>query len=385
MLVCLASGASFSRGPNTDRGSPVWHKAIVPVLKRDNGLNAVLIDSNRAGVVFFDEDRLVVYAVDQEIGQLSSRRSPEISSPFRLNIWIVDVSSGAIQAHRDVGTRIYDSSVQVAGGTLLVKTAGTVRAYSPDLAKSHDVPLALDPNVRLLMTVSPTGKTIMLDRPPKKYLLGEMNHVDVLDARSFEIRYSWKESPLLGQSYSISDQAIAAKRDDSIEVADFATGKWVRVGIPSGVCFAQNIPTFCNDDELVYSCDKFIVASTTGKILMEDAFRKGDGASGKTATARNGRFVAVSIDTIKISKHIFTEAHWGVVDTHINVYDLSLRRSVASIEVKPLPKNDYDLALSPSGSKLALLNDRDVSVYELSPSVLNSSTSDPPATLKGGN
>jgi hypothetical protein len=35
------------------------------------------------------------------------------------------------------------------------------------------------------------------------------------------------------------------------------------------------------------------------------------------------------------------------------------------VDVAPLPRNDYDFALSPDGAKLAVLNDRTVSVYSV--------------------
>jgi len=36
---------------------------------------------------------------------------------------------------------------------------------------------------------------------------------------------------------------------------------------------------------------------------------------------------------------------------------------VLTLDVKPLPKVDFDFALSPDGSKLAILNDRNVTVF----------------------
>ena len=76
----------------------------------------------------------------------------------------------------------------------------------------------------------------------------------------------------------------------------------------------------------------------------------------------NGRFVAVSLDTIEVKKHFLAESSQRVTATHIVVYDLILKKQILTVNVNPLPKNDYDFALSPDGSKLAVLNDRKVSV-----------------------
>lgn len=44
------------------------------------------------------------------------------------------------------------------------------------------------------------------------------------------------------------------------------------------------------------------------------------------------------------------------------MYDLLQKKRILFVNIDPLPKNDYDFALSPDGSKLAILNDRNVSV-----------------------
>jgi hypothetical protein len=83
----------------------------------------------------------------------------------------------------------------------------------------------------------------------------------------------------------------------------------------------------------------------------------------KTAVAQNGQFAAISLDTVEQKKHFFTEPSSRLTAMQIAVYDLTLKKRVLTVDVAPLPKNDYDFALSPDGSKLAVLNDRKVSVY----------------------
>jgi len=53
------------------------------------------------------------------------------------------------------------------------------------------------------------------------------------------------------------------------------------------------------------------------------------------------------------------------VSTHLVLYDLHLRKRVLNLNITPLPELDYDFALSPDGSKLAVLNVRNVSVYSV--------------------
>jgi hypothetical protein len=55
---------------------------------------------------------------------------------------------------------------------------------------------------------------------------------------------------------------------------------------------------------------------------------------------------------------------------------------VLTAEVSPLPKRDYDFSLSPDGSKLAILNDRKVSVYSVP---IQSTEKTDTVDLKNGN
>jgi len=122
------------------------------------------------------------------------------------------------------------------------------------------------------------------------------------------------------------------------------------------------MPTLYSDKQLVYGCDKFTATSTDGHVLMTDSFPTGDASSGKTTVAQAGRFVAISVDTTKVKTNLLSEPSVRITATHIVVYDLVLKKRVLTVSVEPLPKNDYDFALSPDGSKLAILNDRNVSV-----------------------
>ena len=47
------------------------------------------------------------------------------------------------------------------------------------------------------------------------------------------------------------------------------------------------------------------------------------------------------------------------------VYDLMLKKSIYSATIFPLPMYYYDFALSPDGSRLAILNDRTVLVCQI--------------------
>ena len=181
---------------------------------------------------------------------------------------------------------------------------------------------------------------------------------------TMKIRYSWNESPPLYHHYSISDKEMAAVNlvRNFIEVAEFGTSRWTRVAEPQGHCASMNMPTLYTNRQFVYGCDKLIAMSTEGHILMTDPFAKGQVSSDKTAVARDVAIVAASLNTFETKNRLLAETQVSITTTQIAVYDLTLKRRILTVNVDPLPKNDYDFALSPDGSKLAILNDRRVSV-----------------------
>jgi hypothetical protein len=105
------------------------------------------------------------------------------------------------------------------------------------------------------------------------------------------------------------------------------------------------------------------LSSIDGRVLVTDQFDTGENLSGGPKISKDGQVVALSLNTIQIARKILAEPSEVPVATRVAVYDLSLRKRILTINVSPLPKNDYDFALSPSGSKLAILSDRQVSVY----------------------
>jgi hypothetical protein len=282
--------------------------------------------------------------------------------------------------------------VHVTSGGVLVKTGGIVRLYSSDLAEARDLPIALDPNARIKTSVSASGRTIMLDRLPAKNLNSFSDHFDVFDASTLTSRYSWNQSPPLYGAYSISDKGIVTSRTHGkiVVSTEFGSSKWkVLLDDPHSPCIVDR-PTLVTDELLVVHCKDLIVLTTAGETYTLPIVRDSpenvqtaicepyDGRIGdKTVVASGGRFVAMSLINIRVEKHLLTEPRVCLTGMDVAVYDLSLKKRVLTATIDPLPKNDYDLALSPDGSKLAILNDRKVSVFSARMNSIGSGGEDP--------
>jgi len=308
---------------------PLWSKEVVPDLSRSRIFGrSLLLDSNRTGLVFLDDKQLFAYAVDHDLGQLSSRDSPEISSPFRLHLWLLDANSGNVVLTKDWGTRVHESDVRVTSGGVLVRTGETLQLYSRDFTQIQDV--ALPPpghNSVLIISVSASGRTLMANQIHQKL---NVSHLEVFDGGTLKQRFSWDQVPALYHNYSISDDGVAATSFNSrrIVAAEFGDKSWKVVADTNGFCAGGNVPTLVTNEWFVSGCNALSLMSIDGRVLMADFFASGETPSGKTAVAQGGRFVAVSLDSKTVTKHLLTEASVRLTGTRIAVYDLFQKKRI---------------------------------------------------------
>jgi hypothetical protein len=365
ILLWSAALVFGAQGTPADCESPIWSAEVLPELALGRRDVPGFRDTRHAGLVFWNDSRLIVFQVDERVVRTPSRTIAERVRPFLLRLLLLDPASGKVTLRKEERTRLQEAAVFATAGGLLVKTGPPMELYSPDLAQQRDLPLHFARNSGIVVSVSPTGETIMfndvLEDPSREF----HSHFTVLDARTLKVRYSWDQSLPLYHSYSISDRGIAAVFFDSdlIAVSEFGRNWWTPVGKPFGHCFSQNMPTLYSDQELAYGCDRLVATSTDGQVLMTDVFPRPDSSSGKTAVAQGGRFIAVSVDTEKTKFDLLgLESYLRITAIHIRVYDMALKKQLLTVAVNPLPRKHYDFALSPDGSRLAVLNDRRVSV-----------------------
>jgi len=364
-MLALAGGILLaSQTKARDCDSPLWSAEVLVEPGSAPGSGAHVSDSSRAGIVFLNDKEIVVYEAGHDTTGPSSRAVREDLNPFSLRLSLIDSASGKLKSSNEQRMRTQESEVFVIAAGLLVKTGGRLALYSADLIQHRDVPFPLDRNSRFSVTVSASGKTIMLNEVLQNSSESLYSHFEVLDAGTLTLRYSWNASPPLYHHYSISDQLIAAVdfNRHAIVVSDFGSASWRVVGKESGICAGENIPTLFNDKDFFYGCDKFIAMSSDGQSLATEAFPNGETSTTNTAVAQHAPFVSVSVNAVEMKRHLLAESRATVTATHILVYDLATKTRVLTVNVQPLPNYHFDFALSPDGSKLAILNDRRASV-----------------------
>lgn len=349
---------------------PLWSAEVLPedFTPIRNPLAAMVIQRDQPGIVFIDDNRIVVYEVEST-GSLSSRASPDISSSFQLHASILSSDAGLLISTKNWPTRAHYSSIQAAAGGLAVRTSDKLTLVSKDFGKIAVFTL---PNLdRCMLTISATQRTILSNCLSNEL---KISRFDILDGNTLQLKYSWSESPPLYRSYSVTDTGIVASdlSQPALIFSKFASRGWDRIVKSTKTC--PNLPLIAADNWIFTECrdlslekhSTLMLSSMDGQVLMTDQFDKGENLSDGARISKNEQFVAFSLDTSSVERKILSEPSEHRVATHIAVYALDdLKKRILTIGVSPLPKDDYDFALSPDGAKLAVLTDRRVSVYSV--------------------
>ncbi len=374
LIICFAWVRADQTPPES--APPIWS---AEVLRKETGalrdrnliasIMAQMSPHNSPGVIFLDDARLIAYEVEAA-EKLSSRENPDISSAFQLHASVIDAATGAFLFTKDWGgARSHDSSIQVTTGGILVRTGDVLRILAsdfteirrltfPDSSNRHD-PMHCDQRI---ISVSPTRKTLMLNCYNTTL---HFSHLDVWDGNTFRQVRAWSEAPLVHR-YSISDVGIATADSNQQHVlfTEFGTGRWESVGRSFEVgCVSLTV--FLNINVLAKSgCNELSLLTVEGKVLMTDHPEKHETlGEDKIAVARGGAVLAASLVQGKGGGFFDTDVRRTRMG--VAVYNSSLKKRVVTVNVDPLPKKHYDFALSPDGSKLAILNDRKVLVYSV--------------------
>jgi len=302
----------------------------------------------------------------------------------------LDARTGKLLLERDWGTRLHSTEVQVTEGGVLVKTGpgGIMRSYSPDFGQARDLPVAQDPKGDYVTSVSASGRSIAVshyfEKDHNRHIF--VSRIDVLDASSLKVRFSWDQYPPYFH-LSMSDESFATEHNGVVALRDFGSADRSKVlaaaqgelkeGCPAG----STGPKVVSDEAIVLrDCKEVLLLTTAGQSYSLDPFN-GYGSTApegpcrpynskvfaKVAVASDGaRIVALTLPSIKVKKPLLAEARTCLDGLEVAVYDLVLKKRILRLDVDSLPKRNYELALSPDGSSLAVLNDRNVSVYSVS-------------------
>jgi hypothetical protein len=324
----------------------------------------------RTSLLFLDNSTIVGTFITQEGANpsLSSRDSSDPNQPLRLRAIFLDADTGKVRS-----TQAWPSESRLAGivtandGRFVTQTGTTVTLYSSDAKELKK--LSLPPPPQNLngwnAHPSPTGKNILFENSdwrttsPKSWIW--------VNADDLQIVRSWKEEQ--SGRVEISDSTIAMTTcmfpeyhcDPSLKVRGLAT-EWKTIAPIEKLGWVW-APQFVDSETLFLPGMPWKLLQTDGKTVFTESAPFG--GSMAITSASGQRFVVPFFQSKGGVAALDIGAH-GELKT-ISVYDAPFHaRSYKLGMIGPKIKDQgTQLALSPDGSKLAILYDESVYLFQL--------------------
>jgi hypothetical protein len=300
-------------------------------------------NSPAAGVDFLDENSLIVYTVCHVNIALSLRDRFQATDSNHLKAIILDAATGAVKQRFDWPTHGHRSSVRVL--------------HSGQLLLCRD---------NLLQTLTPEGKVlnslqILKVRVYDQFLVVTSPAIDAMTVTEIT---STPEGSLIAAGTAVLDsrnlQALARWRDAG-QVWSLAASESTVVGTSQSRP-SQFRPIFLTNSEFAAQTGDYVsLFTSSGELAAKIDRLNGRG----TIVSRDGNVLA-AVWAPSASFNPETEfSPFGGAGA--DVYEVAPLRRIASVTFRPTPGPGFDVALSPGGSKLAVIDRLKLTVFAVTP------------------
>jgi hypothetical protein len=321
---------------------------------------------------FLDDNRIVAtFVIREGKPSLSSREALDASSALRLRAIFLDAASGQI-----TGTLSWPTSSRFARiiatheGRFVTQTGSGLTLYSADLTEVRKLAL---PATEASWTShsSPTGKNIL-------FLSGGLGTISPVpwvwvDADKLQVVLSWEDART--GWIGISDDKIAMTTctwfhecEPGLRVRGLATPwKTIVPTLPTYEPRTTPRPQFVNDDRLLLLGPHAELVRTDGTVVfVEKQFSGGCWSDGVLPSAVGSRFV---VPACKLKGKVSAlDVGGSQLLQRIFLYDVPFDRTSFVLDVEgPAVKGLTQFAVSPDGTRLAILNDEALEVLQLPP------------------
>jgi hypothetical protein len=298
-----------------------------------------------------------------------TRRGDEANSPLWLRAIFLDVATGQVTATRNWPS---DSRagyvVATTEGRIVTQTGDNLTLYDEELQKIASIKLPpSSPSVEWAVHPSLTGKSILLSliHPELKPKLLSWKW---LETGTFKLTRSWDGQPV--GNISITDGEIAISTGcerldcEKLQIRGLDSD-WKMIGPGGGEA------TFVSEDMLYlrgfpnWNSPARLVRINGETIFVENEPSELGIPEGRPVVASEAeRFVVPSLRTEGAHPSLDVDGH--IVLKGFSVYDLTSPTQPHRFAVKgPTIKDDMAFAISPNGSKVAVLCNQAVEVFNL--------------------
>jgi hypothetical protein len=317
--------------------------------------------------LWFTEENTIAATFVVRDGESSTKlpRREDANLPLRLQVEFLDATTGRIKAKANWPSEsAYALIVAAHDGKFITQTGSRFTLYGPDLTEFRKITMPpLQGYWHWFAVASPTMKNMLLYSGQEWYWI---------DTDNLQILHSWQEA-LKTTGMSITDDKLAVVRlcdraNCDLQIRGLST-PWVVIGsIPgrpaSSLDFLNNGLLFIGGPAV----DPARLLRSDGQVATTLAQPgKRDAWWGKAVLSTEGkRFVAPGIHLE--GSHPSLDIGGHNVLKQILAYDLTPGGRHYVLDVKgPRIKGEMKFALSPDGTRLAVLNNETVEVFDLPP------------------
>lgn len=376
-FICSPSRANFA--PTAELVTPIWSANLStaignsPVGVVGGGLGHEYVYEPKRSVWFTDDHTVVATFVTSERRdnpKLPLREPLDENLLLRLRPVFLDAESGKIRSTPDWPAGSRDASIVAThDGKFVTQTGGGLTLYSPELKELKKLRLPPTPTdlSQCCAHSSPTGKSIL-------FIASNLRTTSAVpwiwvDTDSLDVVRSWEE--VQSGAVGISDGVIAMttcvwfyKCDPAVEIRGLNT-TWTTVASASRQDKPQ--PQFVTGEFLYLLGNSTRLVRTDGTVIFnEDTHIGGCWSGGAVPSAGGQRFVVPSCK-LKGRVEMLDLGGYIVLDKFL-VYDSPFVGVSHVLNVKgPKFRDTMLFAISPNGSKLAVLNGESLYVFQLPP------------------
>jgi hypothetical protein len=325
----------------------------------------------RTSLWFTDNNTIVATFVTREgkgNPKVSRRDASDESLPLRLRAVFLDAATGKITNTTDWPSQSrYAAIVATRDGKFVAQTGDELTLYGSAFGALKKLKLPAQEKYDWQAYPSATGKNILFLSTKFHFLSTELRSGTWLwvETDSLQILHSWEDTQ--SGDVTISDGKIAmvackwiSSCEPKVEIKSLSTG-WATIAQSD----RRLVPHFVGEEMLFLTGNATSMIRTDGKIVFAE-----DGPSrvcfGASAfVSLDGQRLVVPTCRLEGQVAALDIGGHGVLKT-ILVYDVSLHAKSHTLEVKGQKiKDEMQFAMSPDGSKLAVLSNEFVQVFQL--------------------
>ncbi len=324
----------------------------------------------RLSVAFTDNAHIAVAWISPDRTESNHNKEPHWGDAAHVHVVVIDGSSGQKEGEKEWLTPFTYASpalAAIADGKFLNCTDNALRVLSAtlDVLQEQELPSHSTCNP------SPSGRTLLVVS-----LAEHSRQMKVMDTETFKVLFSWTEQRPVGEAtISISDHWLLGYCGEPAELCvrrfDERWHPLHVTGVETRTDYRPRIlASFVNDDVLAIKSETTTLATVEGAMLFQISPTP-KRSLGLAVPSRNGESFVIVEGQLRGVKNENLDMYPFYADDRADVYGIKDHHSDFTLKLQgtspwaPWHIIENVLALSPDGSRLALISDGVLQIYAI--------------------